>query len=568
MGLVLFLMLASGVVELVSLAAVLPFLTALSDPERLWQQPLVQSLARSVRLTEASQLILPAMAIFAAAAVLAAVIRLTNLWFNTSLAAAVGSDLSCEAYERTLYQPYEVHLQRNSSSVITATVAQINLTVAALNALLQLLTAAVVATGLLIGLLLIDWPAALLMCILFGGSYCWIARSTRLKLLGNGEKIALATNHQLKALQEGLGSIRDVVLAGSQSTFLEIYRRADRPQRKLQAQNQYLSAFPRFILEALGTLALALLGGILLLQRGSGDDVIPVLGAFALGAQRLLPALQQIYTGWASLQAYNSPLSDVLAMLRQPLPAWLRQDTSLSLRKCLQFDNVCFSYGKELPEVISQLSLEICQGERIGVIGTTGSGKSTLVDLLMGLLQPTSGKIFVDSDDIHDPNHPGRLKAWRASIAHVPQSIYLADSTIAENIAFGVPPREIDMERVRHVANQAQIASFIEAKDQAFQSFVGERGIRLSGGQRQRIGIARALYRQADVIILDEATSALDAGTERAVMDAIEGLSNNITLIIIAHRLSTLSKCDRVIELNDGRVCRQMTGAEVCRPRP
>jgi ABC-type multidrug transport system fused ATPase/permease subunit len=563
MGLLLVMMFASGAAELVSLGAVLPFLAVLNDPERLWQQPIVQGLAKSAGLTAAGQLILPAMAIFVTAAVLAAVVRLMNLWLNTGLAAAVGSDLSCEAYRRTLYQPYWIHLQRNSSSVITATITQINLAVAALNALLQLLTAAVVASGLMIGLLLIDWPIALAVSILFGSAYGWLAGSTRWKLRSNGERISVATNQQLKALQEGLGAIRDVLLDSSQATYLEIYRRADRPQRQLQAQNQYLSVYPRYVLEALGIAALAMLGGLLVLQRGNGTLVIPLLGAFALGAQRLLPALQQVYNGWASLKSYNAALSDVLAMLQQPLPAGLQLAEPMPLRKCVRLETVGFRYAQDLPEVLSQLTLEIRPGERIGVIGSTGSGKSTLVDLMMGLLEPTSGKILVDDKDIYDRNHPEHLNAWRASIAHVPQAIYLADSSIAENIAFGVHPQGIDMERVRRAARQAQIASFIEASDQGYKSLVGERGIRLSGGQRQRIGIARALYKQANVLVFDEATSALDNGTERAVMQAIEGLSRNLTLVMIAHRLSTLSNCDRVIELRGGFIHREMKGVEL-----
>ena len=562
-GLLLLMMFTSGVAELVSLSAVLPFLAVLSDPERLWSHPVVQGLAKSVGFTAAGQLILPAMTIFAGAAVLAAMVRLANLWLNSRLVAAIGSDLSCEAYRRTLYQPYWVHLRRNSSSVITATVTQINLTVSALNALLQLLTAAVVASGLLIGLLLIDWPTALAVSILFGSAYGWLAGSTRWKLRSNGEKIAEATNQQLKALQEGLGAIRDVLLDSSQATYLEIYLRADRPQRQLQAQNQYFSAYPRYVLEALGTAALALLGGLLVLQRGSGTLVIPLLGAFALGAQRLLPALQQVYNGWASLKSNNAAISDVLAILQQPLPAGLQLAEPMPLRKRVRLETVGFRYAQDLPEVLSQLTLQIRPGERIGVIGSTGSGKSTLVDLMMGLLEPTSGKIMVDDNDIYDRNHPERLNAWRASIAHVPQVIYLADSTIAENIAFGIHPLEIDMERVRRAARQAQIDSFIEASDQGYKSLVGERGIRLSGGQRQRIGIARALYKQANVLVFDEATCALDNDTERAVMHAIEGLSRNLTLVMIAHRLSTLSNCDRVIELRGGCIYREMKGVEL-----
>ena len=186
------------------------------------------------------------------------------------------------------------------------------------------------------------------------------------------------------------------------------------------------------------------------------------------------------------------------------------------------------------------------------MIGSTGSGKSTIVDILMGLLTPTAGQLLVDGADLHDPEHPERLASWRASIAHVPQSIYLADSSIAENIAFGVPRNEIDLDRVKFAAEQAQIASFIESSSDSYNSFVGERGIRLSGGQRQRIGIARALYKQARVLVLDEATSALDTCTEQAVMDAVDVLNQELSIVMIAHRLSTVQGCDRVLKVNNG----------------
>jgi ATP-binding cassette subfamily B protein len=198
------------------------------------------------------------------------------------------------------------------------------------------------------------------------------------------------------------------------------------------------------------------------------------------------------------------------------------------------------------------VDLEIRRGERIGLIGSTGSGKSTLVDLIMGLLEPTAGRILVDGVNLYDPLQPERLAAWRAAIAHVPQSIYLADSSIAENIAFGIPKELINHEHVRQAAQQAQIAGFIDGSPQGYATFVGERGIRLSGGQRQRIGIARALYKRAKLLVLDEATAALDNATEQAVMEAVKGLSRDLTIVMIAHRLSTVSSCDRVIRLQQG----------------
>lgn len=567
LAVLLLVMLASGLAELVALGAVLPFLAVLSNPQQLWQQPLIQILALRLGYTQPQQLVLPATAAFALAAVLAALIRLLNLWLSGRLAAALGSDLSCEAYRRTLYQPYQVHVQRNSSSLITALTNHVALTVLALNAVLQIVSSCVVVAGLLIGLLLIDWLVALSTAGLFGIAYGLVAIGSRRQLHQNSGRIAVAINQRVKALQEGLGAIRDVLLDGTQATYLELYRRADRPQRQLESNNSFLSMFPRYALEALGLVSIALLGGLLVLQRGSGAPVIPLLGALALGAQRLLPALQQIYGGWANLKSWSASLAAVIELLEQPLPRLQAVTKPLPLQQSLRLQAVRFRYAPELPEVLQGLDLEIRPGERIGLIGSTGSGKSTLVDLLMGLLVPSGGRLLVDGVDLHDPAHAERLAGWRAAVAHVPQSIFLADTTMAENIAFGVPSKAIDLARVKQAAVQAQIAGFIESSPEGYASFVGERGIRLSGGQRQRIGIARALYKGANVLVLDEATSALDTATEQAVVEAVEGLSQTLTIVMIAHRLSTVERCDQVICLENGQIAAQGPPSQVLASR-
>jgi len=547
-------MLASGLAELVSLGAVLPFLAVLSDPKRLWQQPFFHELAVMSGLSDPSQLILPTTVAFAAAAFLAAMIRLTNLWLNGRLAAVVSSDLSCEAYRRTLLQPYAIHLQRNTSDVINIITTQISRSSMGLTAFLQMLTAGVVALGLLIGLLLIDWRVATGAAVLFGSLCAFLAVSAKEELTRNSRSFAIASAQQLKALQEGLGAIRDVLLNNSQATYIDIYRIADLSCRIHDAKNQFLGTFPRFVLEGVGMMSIAFLGGFLMLNNGSSVMIVPLLGALALGAQRLLPALQQVYMGWAALKRYNADFAGVLMLLEQPLPPEFESLSPLELHCKICFNDVHFRYNNELRNVLNGLDLEIYRGERIGLIGTTGSGKSTTVDLLMGLLKPTSGKILVDGHDIHDSQNPSRLSAWRASIAHVPQNIYLSDSTIAENIAFGVPKLQVELHRVKYSAEQAQISGFIESIPGGYDSFVGERGIRLSGGQRQRIGIARALYKQASVLVFDEATSALDNETEQAVMESIDGLSKDLTIVIIAHRLSTVQSCDRIIQLHHGSV--------------
>lgn len=553
-GLLFLVMLASGGAELMALGAVLPFLAVLSDPELFWQQQLTRDLAVQLGFDESTQLVLPATLLFATAAVLAALIRLSNLWFNNRLSAAVGSDLSCEVYARTLYQPYEVHVQRNSASMINTITAQIASTVESINAMLQLLTAGVVALGLFFGLLWIDAPVALGSSALFGCAYVTLGFTSRRELRTNGEKITEGITLQLKSLHEGLGAIRDVLLDGTQTLYLQTYRQADRPIRQLLAKNSFLTAFPRFLLEGLGMVAIALLGGILVLQRGSGTAVVPLLGALALGAQRLLPALQQIYSSWATLKGTSASVDAVLRMLKQALPPSVGVVDPLPLSDGIRLKDVHFSYGPDQPEVLQALDLEIRRGERIGLIGSTGSGKSTMVDLIMALLKPSNGSLLVDGLNIHDPLYPERVNAWRATISHVPQNIYLTDGSIAENIAFGVPNDLIDLARVKIAAEQAQIASFIETTTDSYASCVGERGVRLSGGQRQRIGIARALYKESSLIIFDEATSALDSTTEKNVMESVESLSQDLTIVMIAHRLSTIQRCDRVIQLEHGHI--------------
>jgi ATP-binding cassette subfamily B protein len=293
---------------------------------------------------------------------------------------------------------------------------------------------------------------------------------------------------------------------------------------------------------------IAILAYVMMQQEGGVTTVVPILGALALGAQRLLPALQQVYGSYSTIRGVEVSLKDALDLLNQPLPEYADQPspTPIPFEREIKLKNLSFGYTKDTSLVLKNINLCIAKGERIGFMGVTGSGKSTLLDIVMGLLQPTDGKLTIDQKPINSQNR----RAWQAHIAHVPQNVYLSDSTIEENIAFGVSKEKIDRQRVEKAAKQAQIGELIEEWKDGYQTLVGERGIRLSGGQRQRIGIARALYKKADVLIFDEATSALDNETEQAVMEEIKGLEEKLTILIIAHRLTTLKGCDRVVKLN------------------
>lgn len=554
-ALLLALTLLSSFAEILSIGAVLPFLGVLTAPEHVYNLISIRPIIQILGLTSPDQLLLPLTMAFSIATLVAGAMRLLLLWSSTRLSFATGADLSISIYRRTLYQPYAVHCARNSSEVISGISGKANNVIyGIILPVLSLISSSVMLLAILITLLVVEPIVALVAFGGFGLIYTVIIRLTRKQLLADSQCMALESVQVIKSLQEGLGGIRDVLIDGSQATYCQIYRNADLPLRRAQGNTVFISASPRYGMETLGMILIATLA-YSLAQRPDGiAKAIPILGALALGAQRLLPVLQQAYSSWTSIQGGRVSLQDSLELLDQPLPEYANQPTPqpLPFKQIIQLKHLGFHYGAQSPNVLNQVNLSISKGGRIGFIGITGSGKSTLLDIMMGLLQPTEGTLEIDGQAVTSINN----RAWQAHVAHVPQAIFLADSTIEENIAFGIPKDQIDSQRVRQAAQQAQIADSIESWPMQYQTLVGERGIRLSGGQRQRIGIARALYKQADVIIFDEATSALDSETEQAVMQSIEGLSDDLTLLIIAHRLTTLKDCTQIVELAGGRVKR------------
>lgn len=553
LALLLIVMVLASFAEVVSIGAVLPFLGVLMSPDLVFASPIAQPLVKALGLDAPRGLLFPLTAIFILAALISGTIRIFLLWAQTRLGFAIGADLSSQIYKKTLYQPYSVHISRNSSQIISAVSTKTNAVIySTLLPLLSIVSSSLILVSILIALISINPQVAIVAFFGFGIVYGLIVFGTKRRLAYDSDNISHQSNQVIKALQEGLGGIRDVLIDGTQATYYKIYRDADLPLRNSQANIQIISGSPRFLIESFGMALIALLAYGLSIGGDGITAAIPVLGALAVGAQRLLPVLQQVYSGWASIRGNDSILVDVLELLDQKLSVYADKSLSPSLPfvHSIKLDRVSYRYTKDGPYVLKDIDIEIKKGSRVGFIGTTGSGKSTLVDLIMGLLHPTSGVLSVDGALVTVQNE----RQWQEHIAHVPQSIFLTDGTIAENIAFGVPADRIDHSRVRSASRQAQIAEVIEDWPQAYNTLVGERGIRLSGGQRQRIGIARALYKQAKIIVFDEATSALDNETEDAVMQAIEGLSQDITLLIIAHRLTTLKSCNQLLELQEGRV--------------
>ena len=559
--LLLIVIIISGFAELVSLGAVVPFLSVLNNQDDLFNNSFVQEILSYFSINSSSELILPVTILFILSVSFSGLIRLLSVWMSSRITASIGTDLSCQSFERSLYQPFQVHTQNNSSSLISGIINHVRESVVAIRAFLMLISSVVIVGSLTIGLFLINWKIACGSILIFGSVYYLIGYFARQRLRQNSRSIAVYATQQIKVLQEGLGAIRDLILDNNQDIYVDLYRKSDLPQRRLIAQNQFLGLFPRYAVEMLGLIFIALIAVLSISSSTSSGSLVPVLGSLALGAQKLLPALQQIYNNWSILKANSDDLRRVLYLLNQQIET-VNTFSEMTFQKSITFDCVSFQYDESL-DVLKGLNFKISRGECIGLVGTTGSGKSTLVDILMGLLSPTSGRILVDNLNLFEAPNTSNLSAWRSKISHVPQTIFLSDSSISENIAFGVCTKDIDIDKVKYVAGLAQISDFIESLPHGYSSNIGERGVRLSGGQRQRLGIARALYGDSEILVLDEATSALDQQTENLVMDAVNNLSRQMTIIMIAHRLSTLQRCDRIIKIENGALIKIGSPSEV-----
>lgn len=548
------LMLLGAVAEAVTLGAVLPFLAVFADPSEVSRFPLIQNGLEAIGLGDPGRLLLALTLLFAAAAIGAGAVRIVLAWASNRYAFMLGHDLGVGVYDRVLHMPYSYHVARNTSEVIAAIQKVQLVTSGMLLPLMQAASAALIGIFIVATLIVINPVISLAAFGAFGLLYLAVSVFSRRILRANSKIIARAQSERVQAVQEGLGGIREVLLEGSQPVFVSRFTDIDEDLRVAQATNTFLGVAPRFVIEAAGMVLIVVLAYAL--GRGSAGmpGVLPVLGALALGAQRLLPLMQRGYTGWTRILSNAHVLDDVLGLLETPLPAPsgpARED--LAFAREVTFSRVSFRYGGDDQTVLHDIHFTVPKGARVGIMGRTGAGKSTTVDLLMGLLEPTRGRILIDGRRLDATTR----RAWQRQIAHVPQTIFLSDSSIAQNIAFGVPEGDIDHARVREAAHQAELASFIEGLPEGYATTVGERGVRLSGGQRQRVGIARALYKRAKVLVLDEATSALDDDTEAAVMDAIDRLSGDLTIFIIAHRRSTIERCDMLIRFDDGTASAQ-----------
>lgn len=552
--------LLTGLSEVANLGVLLPFLRILANPYKNLKGLGPFTLALQ-RLPENYLLLTLGLGFMLVVAV-STLLRVLTIRSQLRIAALISADMGEQVFASVLQQPYAWHLRTNSSTVLSFLTRDVDAVFACVQALLVFVMNAIIVI-LLGGALITLAPAVMFVVILVLGSfYLIVFRVNRSSLKIDGAIVIKEYQRSMQIVQEGLGGIRDILIDRSQATFLSSFSKSNRKRKLADAGINIKSQVPRYLIEGFSMILIVGVSVALSLQGQGIERLLPILGTLALGAYRLLQPLQQCFGAVNTLQGNSYAVERVYLFLGQrgiiqPLSivnnlSHHQLFSSHSMHPLVRFEGVSFRYVEDQPFVLRDLQLDIHVGERLAFVGTTGSGKTTTSDIILGLLKPTQGTLYVGGEDLYKT--PGLLENWQASVAHVPQSIYLTDDSFSANIAFGVPDHLIDLERVRNAAQDAKIADLIENSSYGYSTQVGERGIRLSGGQRQRIGIARALYKRSKLLVLDEATSALDNRTEKEVMEAIESLDRNITVILIAHRLTTLAICDRVVLLENGRI--------------
>ena len=576
--------LGTGVLEAVGVASVMPFLSVLSNPEVIQDRPYLLWAYEGLGFTDTdSFLFFLGLAVFAVV-VFGLSFRALTEYFLARFTHMRNYSLSSRLLGSYLSRPYSWFLGRHSADLGKTILSEVQQVIT--NALVPVTK--VVAQGVIVAciiamLIIVDPLVALVAAALLGGSYLCIYVLLRRFLSRIGADRVKANQERFQIAQEAFGGIKEVKAAGLEGGYFRSFLHPARRFARHQAHNMMIGQVPRFLLEALAFGGMLIVILILMSLRGGAlEQIIPTLGVFAFAGMRLLPAMQQVYQNATKLR-FGKPALDALhadmiqseSSVQETISAKRSSEVEpLHLHSHITLTQVTYKYPGASNPAINNLSLNIEAKTTVGFAGATGAGKSTVVDIILGLLTPDYGQVLVDGQPIiYNPNNDSSsspstfnlntfnpLKSWQRTLGYVPQQIFLADDTVAANIAFGVPQEDIDMQAVERAAKIAELHEFVlQELPHGYQTTVGERGVRLSGGQRQRIGIARALYHDPDVLILDEATSALDNLTEKAVMDAVHNLSRQKTIIMIAHRLSTVQKCDQIFLLEHGKLLAQGT---------
>ncbi len=487
--------------------------------------------------------------------ILSSLVSIYTIWRLAMFGSKLGTEISARLYAYYLNRDWLFHASGSSAQLnkqVSSEAARVSNSV--IQPLLQISARLVLVIMIVLGIFIFNPKVAIVGLVIFSLAYLIIYKLVRLRLFKNGQTISRLATTRFKLINEGFSGVKDILLLGRQKYFIQRFERASDTLAYVSGNNRTLEQVPRYIIELITYAALiSLILSLILVDEGSLSTIMPILAIYALAGFKLLPATQQIYVGMAQIKANISALDsikeDLIASQNNQLQSNLTA-SRLDLKHDIQLQNVQFSYPSKTTPVLKGLNLTIKANGLIGIVGASGSGKSTIIDVILGLIEPQKGSLLVDGVAINKKNK----RAWQNSIGFVPQSIFLSEGSIAENVAFGVSQEEINIEKVKRAITLAHLDELIEELPEGLESKVGERGVKLSGGQRQRIGIARALYDDPNVLVFDEATSALDGITEKMIMDAIHDFSGQKTIIMIAHRLKTVKKCDTIFMVDKGEL--------------
>lgn len=551
-GFVQFLLMLVGMIfETVGIGLLIPVLTLISKKNLGSEYPSLKPLLHSLGDPTQKQLVIGVMLLLVVIYVLKMLFLTLLAWRQSKFIFSLQFYFSQKLFKGYLGLPYTFHLQRNSAQLIRNVTVIVSSMTSSLTSLMTILTESFAFFGIFIFLFYIE-PFGTLCVVGIFGAVAWIfQRMTRKRLLRWGNAFQLHEEKRLLHLQQGLGGAKDVKLLGREDDFLNEYSKHNAGSASSGMRKEVLMVLPRLWLELLAVTCMSILVSVLVLQGKDFEKILPTLGIFAAAAFRLMPSINRMMGAFQGVRyaepAINALEGELFIIKDVFKPAILQPN--LPFESEITLNEVYFKYPSAEANALNGINISIAKGSSVGFIGTSGAGKSTLVDTILGLLAPDKGSVTIDGTDIET-----NMRGWQNHIGYVSQSIFLTDDTLRRNIAFGLPNDQIDDEAIYRVIKSAQLEDFINNLPEGLNTIVGERGVRLSGGQRQRIGIARALYHNPPVLVLDEATSSLDSFTENGVMEAVKELRGNKTLIIVAHRLSTVENCDYIYRIEKGKI--------------
>ena len=536
-----------SIMEIVTVGSVVPFVSSVLNSGSEFGSNIIKIFKDKFDLKENNSLIFFLAIVFICFAIITGICRSILIYIISRYSNVVLAEIGREIYNQKLNEPFIKFISTSSDEIISLISAKLLQIYGVISGILLFITSSILLVAIISILFFIDFDLTLISLSVFGILYFLVVLLFKKTLLYNSQIISKNQTLMVKSLQEGVGSIRDIILDGSQNIHVQSFSKLIFQRGFKVAINDLLSQSPRFLLETVGIVLISI---FLFFFYNTDEGILtlfPVLSALALGAQKIMPLMNIIYTNYATALGNAHQLNEAMDALRektQKTEIEVNHEEIFFENKIL-IKNVSFKYKDHLPYTIQNINFEIPKGSKIGIVGKTGVGKSTLLDIIMGLLSPTQGQVYVDRNLISQRNKI----SWRKKVTHVPQDIFLTNGTILQNIALNINKNDIDISIVERCAKIANIYEFILQLPSQFNEKVGERGIRLSGGQKQRIGIARALYRNSELIVFDEATNALDTNTEKKIINSITELKN-VTIVMVAHRIDTLKECDQVYEVH------------------